>query len=156
MKKQATKDPSDMLVIRRAELFDLRPIRRIDRASFSTPWTEGLSITQITAPGRVHFVVEHAGNILGHGGLVFLDDTAHVATIAVGPSWRGCGFGDMLMNRFAEVSAANGCRGLTLEVRASNARAIALYERHDFAMVGRRKGYYRDNGEDAIIMTSQP
>ena len=62
----------------------------------------------------------------------------------------------MLMHRFAEVAVANGCRGLTLEVRASNARAIALYERHDFVEVGTRKRYYQDNGEDAIIMTSHP
>ena len=154
MKKLATRDQSDVLMIRRAELTDLRPIRRIDRASFPTPWTEGLSITQITAPGRVHFVAEQAGNILGHGGLIFLDNAAHIATIAVGPSWRGCGVGDLLMNRFADVAQANDCSGLTLEVRASNTRAIALYERHSFVAVGSRKGYYRDNGEDAIIMTS--
>ena len=153
MNTSAVADSSASLEIRRAELRDVRSMRSIDRDVFRTPWTEGATITQVTAPGRVHFVVERSHRLIGHGGLVFLDDEAHVAMIAVDKQWWGQGVGDLLMGRLFEASKANGFSGLTLEVRESNTAAIGLYERHSLTVTGRRKRYYRDNGEDAIIMT---
>ena len=140
--------------IRRAEIRDVREIRAIDMESFPSPWSESLTITQVTGRDRVHYVAVRDHRVIGHGGLVFLAHEAHVATIAVASDYWGQGVGDALMDRLLEAAEANGHAGLTLEVRESNLRAIALYERHGLAIAGRRKGYYENDGEDALIMTS--
>ena len=154
MNMPASADSSISLSIRRAELRDVRSIRLIDRGVFRTPWTEGATIAQVTGPDRMHFVVEQSHRVVGHGGLVILAGEAHVALLAVERASWGQGVGDVIMRHLFEAAAANSFAGLSLEVRKGNAAAIALYERHGMTVVGQRKGYYRDNGEDAIIMTS--
>ena len=146
-------DQKAPLSTRRAELRDVRDIRAIDLAAFPKPWSEAMTISQVTETGRVHFVVEESQKVVGHGGLVFLADVAHVATIAVSQAFWGRGVGDLLMKQFFATAEANRQTTLTLEVREGNAAAIALYERHGLEVVGRRNGYYQDDGEDAIIMT---
>lgn len=141
------------LQIRRAEIRDVRDIRTIDRESYPTPWSEGWTIAQVTDPARLHLVAEQDFVVVGHGGLIFLGDQAHVATIAVASNARRQGIGAALMVELIVVTGAKGFDELTLEVRASNESAIALYERHGLTVLGRRKGYYGDNGEDALIMT---
>lgn len=91
--------------------------------------------------------------VVGHGGFIFLGDQAHIATIAVAPEHRRSGIADALMVELLSVAKAKGYDEVTLEVRASNDAAIALYERHGLVVVGRRAGYYGDTGEDALIMT---
>lgn len=141
------------LSLRRAEIRDVRDIRAIDRASYPTPWSEGWTIAQVTDPARVHLVAERDFVVVGHGGLIFLGDQAHVATLAVSPASRRQGVADALMRELKVLAHSLGYGEVTLEVRASNAPAIALYERHGLAVVGRRKGYYGDTGEDALVMT---
>lgn len=141
------------LNLRRAELRDVRTIRAIDRQSYPTPWSEGWTIAQVTDPARVHLVAERDFVVIGHGGLIFLGDQAHVATLAVAPDARRQGIGDALMDELKLQARNRGYDEVTLEVRASNAVAIALYERHSLTVLGRRKGYYADTGEDALIMT---
>lgn len=144
-----------MFSLRRAEIGDVRDIRAIDRSSFPSPWSEGWTIAQVTDPGRVHLVAERDSTIVGHGGLMFLGDQAHVATIAVSEDFRRQGIGMAIMNRLRKAATEGGYYELTLEVRQSNLPAIALYERHGLAVMGRRPGYYADNGEDAYIMTAR-
>ena len=103
---------------------------------------------------RVHLVAEREFKVIGHGGLIFVGDQAHVATIAVEAQHRRQGVAKALMARLTEAAIGKGYDELTLEVRESNAAAIALYERHGLEVVGRRVGYYGDNDEDAIIMTA--
>ena len=91
--------------------------------------------------------------MVGHGGFIFLGGQAHIATIAVAPEHRRQGIADVLMVELLKVAGERGYDEVTLEVRVSNEAAIALYERHGLSEVGRRKGYYGDNGEDALIMT---
>lgn len=141
------------LSLRRAELRDVRDIRAIDRGSFPTPWTEGWTIAQVTDPLRVHVVVERDFAVVGHGGLIFLGDQAHVATIAVASASRRQGVGQALVIELMRIAHELGYGEVTLEVRASNEAAIALYGRLGLAVLGRRKGYYGDTGEDALIMT---
>ncbi len=145
---------SSLLSIRRAEIRDVRSIRDIDRFSFPSPWTEGWTIAQVTDLTRVHLVAEREFKVIGHGGLIFVGDQAHVATIAVEAQHRRQGVAKALMARLTEAAIGKGYDELTLEVRESNAAAIALYERHGLEVVGRRVGYYGDNDEDAIIMTA--
>jgi ribosomal-protein-alanine N-acetyltransferase len=83
-------------------------------------------------------------------------DDAHITTFSVHPDWRRRGVGQQLLMGVADMAREIGARRLTLEVRASNEAAQRLYERFGFDIVGRRKAYYTDNGEDALIMTTPP
>ncbi len=141
------------LTVRRAQIRDVRDIRSIDRQAFPSPWSEGWTIAQVTDPARVHLVAERGFTVVGHGGFIFLGDQAHIATIAVAGDARRQGIGDALMTALLKAARDKGYDEVTLEVRESNQAAIALYGRHGLAIVGRRKGYYGDNNEDAIIMT---
>lgn len=141
--------------VRRAGRSDVRRIRAIDAQVYPTPWSEAMTITQVEGRGRVHLVVEEDGDVIGHGGIALLDGDAHVTTIAIDPAHQRRGIGDVVMKHLFEAAAAQGCRAVTLEVRASNAAAIALYEKHGMVSAGVRTGYYADNGEDALIMWSQ-
>ena len=71
-------------------------------------------------------------------------------------SWRGLGLGEWMLTRLLETGQALGARVATLEVRPSNRVARSLYEKYGFQEVGRRRRYYSDNGEDALILTSPP
>lgn len=145
----------DTISFRRAELRDVRHIRAIDAQVYPTPWSEKLTLQQVTGVGRFHLVAEVSHRVVAHAGLVFLDGDAHIATIAVSPSHQRRGLADEMMRHLFAAAEANGCEALTLEVRSGNAPAIALYERHGFVEAGRRPGYYADNREDALIMWSQ-
>jgi ribosomal-protein-alanine N-acetyltransferase len=94
--------------------------------------------------------------VVGFVGLWFGVDEAHVSAIAVRERWRGLGIGEMLLIGAVELALARQAKVLTLEVRASNHIAQSLYAKYGFKKVGVRKGYYNDNGEDAVIMTTDP
>jgi ribosomal-protein-alanine N-acetyltransferase len=93
--------------------------------------------------------------IVGYGGFWFIIDEAHISTIAVHPDWRGQGVGENLFVAMLEQALDLGAQSVTLEVRVSNAAAQALYHKYEFEQTGRRKRYYRDNGEDALLMTAR-
>lgn len=143
-----------MVRIRRAELRDVRDIRRIDKQVYSAPWSEKLTINEIDGPGRIHFVIESDYKVVGHAGFAILDGDAHITTIAVDPAHQRRGHGSQLLAELFIAAKENACRALTLEVRAGNTGAIVFYERHGMESAGVRQGYYGDTGEDAIIMWS--
>ena len=91
---------------------------------------------------------------LGYVGLWFGADEAHVTDIAVRKGWRGRGIGELLMIGAVEMARLRSCRFITLEVRVSNVVAQSLYAKYGFKEAGMRRGYYIDNHEDAIIMTT--
>ena len=93
---------------------------------------------------------------LGFVSIWFLSDDAHITAIAVRSSWRGSGLGELLMIGGIEAAIARNSRVVTLEVRVSNSVAISLYKKYGFKKIGIRKGYYNDNREDAVIMTTEP
>lgn len=94
--------------------------------------------------------------VLGYVSLWFGVEEAHVTAIAVGHEWRSLGIGDLLMIGAVEVARRRGSRFLSLEVRASNTTAQSLYSKYGFKKTGLRKGYYSDNREDALVMTTDP
>jgi len=143
---------ADTVVVRRAELRDVHDIRELDSMVYRRPWSEKLTVQQVTGRGRVHLVAEESHVVIGHGGIVILDGDAHITTIAVDPTHQRRGVADLLMRHLFAESVANGCGAVTLEVRASNQAAISLYERHGMVAAGTRPGYYASDGEDAIIM----
>jgi ribosomal-protein-alanine N-acetyltransferase len=94
--------------------------------------------------------------VLGFLGMWFMVDEAHITAIAVRQAWRSKGIGETLMIGGIQMALDKGSRAVTLEVRVSNYVAQALYEKCGFKKVGVRRGYYTDNNEDAIIMTTDP
>ena len=94
------------------------------------------------------------GSVLGYAGLHVVLDEGYIDNVAVDPAYRRQGIADALIDTFVRFGAAK-LAFLTLEVRAGNAPAIALYEKHGFYEVGRRKDYYDDPKEDAILMTRE-
>jgi ribosomal-protein-alanine N-acetyltransferase len=96
-----------------------------------------------------------ARNVVGYSGFWFILDEAHISTIAVHPDWRGRHVGELLFVSILEQALDLGAVTATLEVRVSNDRAQGLYRKYHFEIVGRRKHYYRDNGEDALLMTAE-
>lgn len=143
------------VLVRPAELRDVHEIQAIDALVYPTPWSEKMTIHQVTGAGRVHLVLEEKHRLVGHGGIAILDLDAHVTTMAVHPLHQRRGLADILIQHLFAAAETNDCRGVTLEVRASNSAAIALYEKHDMVSSGVRPRYYADNGEDAIIMWSE-
>lgn len=145
-------EQDELVSIRRSELRDVHPIMQVDRLVSSAPWSQDMTITQTTGDQRVHFVVEADGRIIGHGGIALLAGDAHITSIAVDPTKQRRGYGQAVLTRLIDAACENECDGITLEVRASNAAAIALYEAAGFTSAGVRRGYYQNNGEDAVIM----
>lgn len=94
--------------------------------------------------------------VVGVGGMWMLYDEAHITTVAVREAYRRQGIGELLLLKTIERGQELGAMTMTLEVRASNLAAQALYEKYGFRRLGVRRGYYSDNHEDGIIMTTDP
>lgn len=94
--------------------------------------------------------------IIGYAGLWLMSDEAHVTTIAVHPGFRGKHVGELLLLSLIDRALVLKARWLTLEVRVSNEVAQALYRKYTFKEMGVRRRYYSDNGEDALIMWTEP
>jgi [ribosomal protein S18]-alanine N-acetyltransferase len=95
-------------------------------------------------------------SIVGYAGLWLMTDEAHITTIAVDPDFQGNGIGELLLVALIDRSRQIGARWLTLEVRVSNDVAQRLYEKYTFKEMGIRRRYYSDNGEDALVMWTDP
>jgi ribosomal-protein-alanine N-acetyltransferase len=137
-------------------LDDLDEIDEIEHRSYPTPWSRSMFAGELAKPTSICLGAFEAdddeGALVGYLIVSRYVDAWHVMNIAVDPSHRGRGIGTMLLERLFEVTADDVRRGYTLEVRVSNATAIALYERLGFEARGVRRGYYTDNREDALIM----
>jgi ribosomal-protein-alanine N-acetyltransferase len=103
-------------------------------------------------PVARYVVAEQEGVLLGFAGAHIILDEGHITNVAVIKEARGHGLGRLLMDALMQLAANLGARYLTLEVRASNAAAVALYQSFGFIKVSVRKKYYEDNGEDALLM----
>jgi [ribosomal protein S18]-alanine N-acetyltransferase len=143
------------VVVDRMRLEDVPAVHEIERLSFRTPWPAYAFEQELRANRLARYVVARAGDrVVGFAGVWLMVDDAHVTTFGVHPDWRRQGIGRQLMLNVAELSAAIGARRMTLEVRASNHAAQALYHAFGFEIVGRRPHYYTDDGEDALVMTT--
>ena len=131
-------------------------IAALERACFSDPWSENLLEDALFDPQASFIVAEDGeeGNVLGYAGLHAVLDEGYIDNIAVTPDARRHGVASALLDVFCRFGAVN-LAFLTLEVRKSNAAAIALYEKHGFHMAGLRPGYYQHPREDAVIMTRE-
>lgn len=128
-------------------------VAAIERECFSQPWSEDMLAEELYNDNASFIVaVADDGTVLGYAGLTVVLDEGYINNVAVRSQYRRMGVADALLGtfiRFAEEHLAF----LTLEVRASNDKAISLYTKNGFVQEGRRKDYYKDPKEDAIIMT---
>lgn len=134
---------------------DIPDVHEIERASFPVPWP-AFAFRQELEMNRLarYLLVKAGGEVVAYGGIWLMVDEAHVTTFAVLPAWRRMGIGGLLMVELMRVAHDVGASVATLEVRLSNEAARALYARFGFRPVGLRPRYYSDNGEDALIMTT--
>jgi ribosomal-protein-alanine N-acetyltransferase len=138
-------------------LDDIPAVHDIERASFPVPWPSYAFRQELETNRMAHYLVARADDlIVAYGGIWLMVDEAHVTSFAVHPDHRRSGIGGRLMLELMELSVHLGARIATLEVRLSNEAARLLYGRFGFRPVGVRPRYYSDNGEDALIMTTEP
>lgn len=137
---------------------DLAAIERIERDSYATPWSRSMFAGELSKASSVCLGAydEETGELVGYLIVSRYVDAWHVMNVAVDPSRRRGGIATALLERLFEVTARDGRRGYTLEVRVSNRGAIELYQRLGFQARGIRRGYYTDNREDALIMWRDP
>ena len=141
------------LSIDRMRSVDLSDVLAIERASFSMPWSRGAFLYEIEQNQVARCWVARAnGRVVGYICLWEVADELHVTNVAVHPEARRHGIGRSLLESVFERARASVARIVLLEVRPSNAEALALYESFGFRVVGRRQGYYYDTGEDALVM----
>ena len=138
-------------------LDDLPAVHAIERASFTTPWPDDAYRSEILTNRLATYLVVRVGQtVVGFAGIWMMVDEAHITTFAVDPAWRRQGIGGRLLLAVMDAAVARHAREATLEVRLSNVPARRLYEQYGFRPVGLRPRYYTDNGEDALIMTTEP
>ena len=143
---------AETISIRRAATNDVDAIRRIDHQVYPTPWSPSMLLQQIVGDDRLHLVAEVTDQLVAHAGILFLADEGHVSTIAVDPDHQRRTVGHNLLLILVRAAIDAGVSGITLEVRAQNQAALALYRRFGLAPVGVRRGYYGDNGDDALVL----
>jgi ribosomal-protein-alanine N-acetyltransferase len=153
-------------------LADLPQVMNIDRLSFDVPWAERSYQYEIAESENSYMVVlefrrlrpvprwqqwlnltpVYERRIAGYGGLWHIESEAHISTIAAHPQARGRGWGELLLAGMINRSITLHASEVMLEVRVSNSRAQNLYRKYNFTTVDVKKGYYRNNNEDAYIM----
>lgn len=131
---------------------DADAVAAIEAKSFAMPWSREDFWREATNELATYIVGELDGKIIAYAGAWVSFNQAEVMSVAVEPDWRGQGVGTILFGELIKEVKARGATAITLEVRPSNTAAIKLYESFGLKSVGRRKKYYLDNGEDALIM----
>lgn len=157
---------------------DLDAVMAIEAAVYSSAWPASAYRHELEQNSMAHYLVlrpaegteatpngvrerlrgwlgqnRRGPSILGYGGFWLMVGEAHISTVAVDPQWQGLGLGELLLLELIELALRLQAEMVTLEVRVSNTIAQSLYEKYGFEYVGKRRRYYRDNNEDAHIMT---
>jgi len=154
---------------------DVPQVMAIERKAFTLPWSDYTYRHELLENRNAHYFVARRLNggvlnkstwltrllkvepkaaIVGYGGFWIVLDEAHISTIASDEQWRGRGIGELMLLAMIERSIELGAGEVTLEVRVTNQVAQGLYRKYGFEVVGQRPGYYRDNNEDADLMTA--
>lgn len=143
-----------MIKIVNAEIKHLDDIESIEHECFSMPWTREQLLCEFPDERHIFIVAENEeGNALGYVGLMHVIDEGYISNVAVTSKARRLGIADMLIDELEARARKLELAFMTLEVRESNAPAIALYSKHGFVPVGLRKNYYELPRENAVLMT---
>lgn len=151
---------------RAMQLTDVTAVLAIDALSFPTPMKESLLVYELAENQLAHYQVlveksssedtQPAERVIGFAGYWLMGDEVHISTIAVQPERRGRHLGELLLLNLLLLAYEHPACLATLEVRRSNAAAQQLYTKYWFKVVGERRAYYKDTGEDAVLMTVEP
>jgi ribosomal-protein-alanine N-acetyltransferase len=150
---QADSDAPRRLEIDPMTAADLPAVLRIEAVSFSTAWPLNAFANEIRDNKLAHYFTGRLdGKIVAYGGIWVILEDSHVTTIAVHPDQRGLKLGEEMLLKLLDEAIAQGASWITLEVRESNDVAQKLYRKYGFTTVSTRRGYYSDNGENALVM----
>ena len=141
------------MIVRRAELSDIPAVAALERAEFPDGADEGMLAHLWETDGGVILAAEEGDDLLGYVWARFVLDEGDIGNVAVAPDSRRRGIGAALLKALFAESERRGTAVLQLEVRESNAPAIALYTGAGFAPVGKRKNFYSNPTENAVLMT---
>ena len=132
----------------------LKQVVAIEKYSFSVPWTEEAFLYDLQENECAHYLTAlyNPKKIVAYAGMWVILNEAHIMNIAVHPAFQRRGVGELLMLKIMQMAILFGCEHMTLEVRPSNKVALTLYGKLGFKVFGRRKDYYTNPYEDAIIM----
>ncbi|MBC8014334.1 MAG: ribosomal protein S18-alanine N-acetyltransferase [Sporomusaceae bacterium] len=140
------------VTMRRMNEIDIDGVLFVEEQSFTTPWSRAGFVAEMKNELSYYLVMIESGRIIGYAGMWVIVDEAHVTNVAILPEHRGRKLGGKLMGELIQCAKGRGAVSMTLEVRATNMAAKALYEKFGFTSRGIRRNYYTDNQEDAIIM----
>lgn len=133
---------------------DAPHIAELEKECFADPWSQN-AIAEAAKYGTIFLLAEQDGKILGYLGMKPVLDEGYISNVAVTSSARGKGIGSALLEKLTSYAKENGIKTISLEVRPSNAPAIALYEKFGYKQVGRRKNFYSHPTEDGLILTKE-
>lgn len=143
-------------------LADLDSVVAVEVQVFPAPRTRSFYAQEVTQNQYAHYLVLHVvaplanpsgPTVVGYGGYWLLGEDAHVLSIAIAPTWQRRGLAEWIMLELSAMAWEQGALRVTLEMRVGNRAAAALYHKLGFQAVGRRKRYYRDNNEDALVLS---
>jgi ribosomal-protein-alanine N-acetyltransferase len=147
--------------LRAMQMHDLPAVLAIEEAVFGDDaWPRSFFVRDLANVNGAYLALELTetaapaapAELVGYAGYWLLEDEANLMNIAIAPAWQGQGWGEYLLRESLARMVERGARVCTLEVRVSNLTAQALYRKLGFVVTGRRKRYYQDNGEDALLM----
>lgn len=144
-----------MIEIIKMEACHIPAIAALEAKCFRDPWPEIAIASELTNPLSYWLVAVEGSQLVGYVGSQTVLDGADMMNIAVDPDYRRQGVAERLIEKLIQGVSAKGAICLALEVRVSNAPAIALYQKLGFAQVGRRPNYYHNPKEDALILRKQ-
>ena len=144
-----------MINISNMESIHISQVAALEKLCFSEPWSENSVAGELSNPLSLWLVALDGDCVAGYVGSQSVMGESDMMNIAVAPNYRRQGVAAALIEELVRRLKANGNRCLTLEVRTSNAAAIALYEKLGFAQIGRRPNYYRSPKEDALILRKE-
>ncbi len=144
-----------MITVIPIEQSHVERIAELEKLCFSDPWSEKSIASELNNPLSLWLAALEGDAVVGYIGSQTVCGESDVMNVAVHPDWRRKGIGQMLIQCLIGQLQQKGSTSLTLEVRASNAAAIALYEKLGFYQTGRRPNYYRNPKEDALILRKE-
>lgn len=140
----------EMAVMRKKHLDE---VMTIERQVYPSPWSRAVFEAELVQGiTRSYFVAIYKKDIVGYCGTLYVIDEAHITNIAVSPYYQRKHIATKILSHMVRLSIERQMKAITLEVRVSNLAAQRLYQKFGFQPAGIRKGYYQENGEDALIM----
>ena len=143
------------LKIEKMQYCDIAEIAQLEKECFSLPWSENALADELLNPAARFFAARYGNELVGYIGAFSVAGEVSITNVAVKEYCRKSGVATSLLRKLEETARLEKAEFITLEVRASNERAISLYSKNGYEKVGLRKGFYSNPKEDAILMTKK-